>query len=100
MTSLACVSLMAVPDALCIIFSCPAVTVLLSALLLGHPLGPVNIASCATLLSGVVLVCQPSFIFQLEEAKWEITKVYRNLMRCHLKLLTFKHSNKASGPHP
>ena len=81
MTSLACVSLMAVPDALCIIFSCPAVTVLLSALLLGHPLGPVNLASCATLLSGVVLVCQPSFIFQHGEAKWEVTKV------CHVKPL-------------
>ena len=92
MTSLACVSLMAVPDALCIIFSCPAVTVLLSALLLGHPLGPVNVASCATLLSGVVLVCQPSFIFLHEEAKWEVTKVSEIRSHLQYEMISYTHT--------
>ena len=36
---------MAVPDALCIIFACPVVTILLSALLLGDKINLVKVKS-------------------------------------------------------
>ena len=41
--SLACVSFMAVPDALCIIFACPVVTILLSAVMLRDKLNLVKV---------------------------------------------------------
>ena len=44
-SSLASVSFMAVPDALCIIFACPVVTILLSALLLGDKINLVKVES-------------------------------------------------------
>ena len=44
-SSLASVSFMAVPDALCIIFACPVVTILLSALLLGDKINMVKVES-------------------------------------------------------
>ena len=62
-TSLASVTFMPVPDALCIIFACPVVTIALSALLLSDKLNSVKIFSGFLLLFGVVLVCQPPFLF-------------------------------------
>ena len=44
-SSLASVSFMAVPDALCIIFACPVITILLSALLLGDKINLVKVES-------------------------------------------------------
>ena len=61
--SLACVSFMAVPDALCIIFACPVVTILLSAVMLRDKLNLVKIIAGALLLLGVILVCKPPFLF-------------------------------------
>ena len=43
--SLASVSFMAVPDAICIIFACPVVTIILSALLLGDKINLVKVES-------------------------------------------------------
>ena len=54
---------MPVPDALCIIFACPVVTMVLSAAMLGDRLNSVKCFSGTVLLLGVVLVCQPPFIF-------------------------------------
>jgi len=62
-TSLASVSFMPVPDALCIIFACPVVTIVLSAVMLGDKLNCVKCFSGTVLLLGVILVCQPPFIF-------------------------------------
>ena len=62
-SSLASVSFMPVPDALCIIFACPVVTMVLSAIMLGDRLNSVKCFSGTVLLLGVVLVCQPPFIF-------------------------------------
>ena len=56
---------MPVPDALCIIFACPVVTIVLSAILLGDKLNSLKCFSGAILLLGVVLVCQPPFLFHL-----------------------------------
>ena len=53
------VAYMPVPDALCIIFSNPAVTILLSALLLGEPLSLLKLLSAVLLVGGAALVCQP-----------------------------------------
>jgi len=64
-TSLASVSFMPVPDALCIIFACPVVTIVLSAILLGDKLNSLKCFSGTILLLGVVLVCQPPFLFHL-----------------------------------
>ena len=54
---------MPVPDALCIIFACPVVTIVLSALMLGDKLNILKSISGTLLLLGVVLVCQPPFLF-------------------------------------
>ena len=86
-TALAAVSYMPVPDALCIVFSCPVVTILLSAAVLRDRwgrvsrvtchvscvtchtppvrdrLGPAKITAGLLLLGGVVLVCRPPFLF-------------------------------------
>ena len=64
-TALAAVSYMPVPDALCIVFSCPVVTILLSALVLRDSLGPAKITAGLLLLVGVVLVCRPPFLFHV-----------------------------------
>ena len=56
-------TLMPVPDALCIIFACPVVTILLSAAVLGDSLNPPKLAAALLLFSGVALVCRPPFIF-------------------------------------
>ena len=45
-TALAAVSYMPVPDALCIVFSCPVVTILLSALVLRDRWGRVSCIMC------------------------------------------------------
>ena len=63
--SLACVSFMDVPDALSIIFACPLVTILLSAFMLRDRLNPVKICAGILLLSGVILVCKPPFLFDI-----------------------------------
>ena len=60
---LACVSFMDVPDALSIIFACPVVTILLSVIMLRDKLNIVKIIAGILLLSGVILVCKPPFMF-------------------------------------
>jgi len=57
--SLASVSFMPVPDALCIIFACPVVTMVLSSFMLGDKLTSVKCFSGTILLLGVNLVCEP-----------------------------------------
>jgi drug/metabolite transporter (DMT)-like permease len=54
---------MPVPDALCIIFACPVITILLSAAILGDKLNSLKCFAGSLLLIGVVLVCQPPFLF-------------------------------------
>ena len=66
-TSLASVSFMPVPDALCIIFARPVVTILLSAVVLRDRLNFFKCFSGALLLTGVALVCKPPFIFTAED---------------------------------
>ena len=60
-------TLMSVPDALCIIFACPVVTLSLSALLLRDRITIPKALSGAALFLGVVFVCKPPFIFQDED---------------------------------
>jgi len=62
---LACVSFMDVPDALSIIFACPVVTILLSVIMLRDKLNIVKIIAGFLLLSGVILVCKPNFLFDI-----------------------------------
>jgi len=62
-TSLASVTFMPVPDALCIIFTCPVVTILLSIIILGDKLNVIKCVAGVLLLLGVVLVCQPPLLF-------------------------------------
>jgi len=62
-TCLASVSFMPVPDALCIIFACPVVTIILSAFILGDKLNSLKCFAGTLLFLGVVLVCQPPFLF-------------------------------------
>ena len=66
-TALACVSFIDVPDALCIIFSCPVVTIFLSAIILKERLNYVKIIASVLLLSGVTLVVKPPFLFHSSE---------------------------------
>merc|ERR1712079_288925 len=79
-TALAAVSYMPVPDALCIVFSCPVVTILLSAAVLRDSLGPAKIAGGLLLLGGVVLVCRPPFLFHhqslIQVASFQTCKQY------------------------
>ena len=74
-TSLACVSFMAVPDALCIIFACPVVTIALSAVLLRDSINIAKIIAGQLLLLGVVLVCKPPFLFHIIQDEDLLTKV-------------------------
>jgi len=62
-TCLASVSFMPVPDALCIIFACPVVTIILSSFILGDKLNSLKCFAGTLLFLGVVLVCQPPFLF-------------------------------------
>merc|ERR1711962_877599 len=62
-SSLASVSFMPVPDALCIIFASPVVTIILSACILGDKLNSLKCFAGTLLFLGVVLVCQPPFLF-------------------------------------
>ena len=55
---------MVVPEALSIIFACPLVTIILSALMLNDKLNSVKVVAVVLLLSGVVLVCKPPFLFK------------------------------------
>jgi len=68
-TALAAVSYMPVPDALSIVFSCPLVTILLSALVLRDRLGLTKISAGLLLLLGVILVCKPPFLFHEDGAQ-------------------------------
>ena len=54
---------MDVPDALSIIFACPVVTIFLSAIMLRDKLNIVKIIAGILLLTGVILVCKPPFMF-------------------------------------
>jgi len=57
-------TLMPVPDALCIIFACPVVTIFLSALVLRDTINLPKVAAGLALFIGVVCVSKPPFIFQ------------------------------------
>ena len=57
-------TLMPVPDALCIIFACPVVTIFLSALALKDRINVPKVAAGLALFMGVVCVSKPPFIFQ------------------------------------
>ena len=57
-------TLMPVPDALCIIFACPVVTIFLSALVLKDRINIPKVAAGLALFTGVVCVSKPPFIFQ------------------------------------
>ena len=54
---------MEVPDALCIVFACPVVTIVLSAIFLGDKLTASKIIAGFQLFLGVILVCKPPFLF-------------------------------------
>ena len=56
-------TLMSVPDALCIMFACPVVTIFLSFLVLRDKITIPKIMSGASLLLGVIFVCKPPFMF-------------------------------------
>jgi len=62
-TCFASVIFMPVPDALCIIFSGPVVTIILSVIILGDKITGVKCVSASLLLIGVIFVCQPPFLF-------------------------------------
>ena len=66
-------TLMSVPDALCIIFACPVVTLSLSALILKDRITIPKALSGAALFLGVVFVCKPPFIFQDEDISDEVS---------------------------
>ena len=66
-SSITSFTLMPVPDALCIIFACPMVTISLSALVLQDSRITLHkTLSGACLFLGVVFVCKPPFIFHEE----------------------------------
>jgi len=72
-TAVASVSYMPVPDALCIMFSCPVVTIILSAIVLKDRLSTGKVIAALLLLSGVVLVCKPPFLFNSYSPKARMT---------------------------
>ena len=63
--ALSCVSYMQVPDALCIIFACPVVTIAASAIMLRDKINLAKILAGIFLLLGVVLACKPPFLFNV-----------------------------------
>ena len=65
--ALSCVSYMQVPDALCIIFACPVVTIAASAIMLRDKINLAKILAGIFLLLGVVLACKPPFLFNVIE---------------------------------
>jgi len=70
--ALSCVSFMQVPDALCIIFACPVVTIAASAIMLRDKINLAKILAGIFLLFGVVLACKPPFLFNVIE-KFNLT---------------------------
>ena len=66
-TALASVSMMPVPDALCIIFANPIVTIILSSVMLRDKLNISKILSGFLLVTGIILVCKPPFIFSVDD---------------------------------
>jgi len=61
--ALFCVTLMPIPDALTILFTSPLPTFILAVICKGESASLMKILSMVCLLFGVVLVCQPSFLF-------------------------------------
>ena len=60
---LAAVTFMPVPDALCIVFSAPVPTVILAAIFLKDRINSSKVVTCLLLVTGVVLVSRPPFLF-------------------------------------
>jgi len=60
-----CITFMRVPDALCIMFSSPIVTIAASAIILRDRINFSKILAGTILFSGVILVCKPPFIINL-----------------------------------
>jgi len=65
-------------DATTIIFSSPVIVIALSFLFLKEPCGVLRIAVVCTLLTGVVLVARPPFLFQVIESKEKLKRNYLN----------------------
>ena len=59
-----CVIYMRVPDALCIIFASPIITIIASAIILRDKINLAKILAGIVLFSGVILVCKPEFILK------------------------------------
>jgi len=66
-TSLSSMTFIEVPDALCIIFACPIVTIVASAMILGDKINLPKTLAGIFLLVGVVLACKPPFLFKFIE---------------------------------
>jgi len=60
---LAAVTFMPVPDALCIVFSAPVPTIILAAIFLKDRINFSKVLTCLLLVTGVILVCRPPFLF-------------------------------------
>ena len=66
-TALSCMTYIEVPDALCIIFACPIVTIAASAVILRDKINLAKTSAGIFLLVGVVLACKPPFLFDIAE---------------------------------
>ena len=66
LSGLASVRFMPVPDALCIIFSCPVVTIIFSACFLKERITLIKLFSGIILVTGVTLVLRPPFLFDTD----------------------------------
>jgi len=86
-TALASVTYMAVPDALCIVFSCPVVTIILSAIFLGDKLTVFKIIAGLQLLVGVILVCKPPFLFGSSDTIGEHDSYYLGVLLATISCL-------------
>ena len=86
-TALASVTYMAVPDALCIVFSCPVVTIILSAIFLGDKLTVFKIIAGLQLLVGVILVCKPPFLFGSSDTIGEHDSYYLGVLLASISCL-------------
>jgi len=66
-TALSCMTYIEVPDALCIIFACPIVTIAASAVILRDKINLAKTSAGIFLLVGVVLACKPPFLFDIAQ---------------------------------
>ena len=71
---------MPVPDALCIIFSGPVVTIILSVIILGDKITGVKCVSASLLLIGVIFVCQPPFLFPEPDSEENLHHTLRKFL--------------------